>query len=161
MFLLPITTPEVVTKPLPYTKDQCLIVVDCAHHLWIWEMCSRHDKWTHYLAPVNHAKSAHPPVCFGLSWSGGYTYDDVMSIYRDMVFPTHMYCTTAKNIADMQSFEEAMAWGAVTFVKYWDKYVPNYRKYRPESILILPLHKIHGQVSRWSNFFLGGHSYLS
>ena len=37
-----------------------------------------------------------------------------------MVFPTHMYCTTAKNIADMQSFEEAMAWGAVMFVKYGD-----------------------------------------
>ena len=61
-------------------------------------MCSRPDKRTHYLAPVNHGKSAHPTVCFGLSWSGGYTYDDVISIYRDMVFPTHMYCTTAKNI---------------------------------------------------------------
>ena len=44
-----------------------------------------------------------------LSWSGGYTYDDVISIYK-RVFPTHM--------GDMQSFEEAMAWGAVTFVKY-------------------------------------------
>ena len=107
-----------------------------------------YEKYAHYLAPVNHGKSAHPPVCFGLSWSGGYTYDDVISIYRDMVFPTHMYCTTAKNIADMQSFEEAMAWGAVTFVKYGDKYVPNYRKYRPEKGLILPLHEIQGQVSR-------------
>ena len=45
-----------------------------------------------------------------------------------MVFPTHMYCTTAKNIADMQSFEEAMAWGTVTFVKYGDKYVPKLLK---------------------------------
>ena len=36
-----------------------------------------------------------------------------------------MYCTTAKNIADMQSFEEAMVWGAVTFVKYVDNYVNN------------------------------------
>ena len=59
-----------------------------------------------------------------------------------------MYCTTAKNIADKQSYEEAMAWGAVTFVKYGDKYVSNYRKYRPESVLILPLHEIHGQVRR-------------
>ena len=57
-------------------------------------------------------KSAHPPVCFGMSWSGGYTYDDVISIYSDMVFPTHMYCTTAKNIADMQSFEEAHGIGS-------------------------------------------------
>ena len=81
-----------------------------------------------------------------LSWSGGYTYDDVISIYR-REFPTHMYCTTAKNIADMQSFEEAMAWGAVTFVKYVVKYFNNYRKYRPESILILLLHEIHSQVS--------------
>ena len=60
-----------------------------------------------------------------LSWFGGYTDDDVISIYR-RVFPTHMYCTTAKNIADMQSFEEAMAWGVVTFVKYVDKYFNNY-----------------------------------
>ena len=60
------------------------------------------------------------PFVLTLSWSGGYTYDDVISIYR-RVFPTHMYCTTAKNIADMQSFEEAMAWGAVTFVKYFFK----------------------------------------
>ena len=85
-----------------------------------------------------------------LSWSGGYTYDDVISIYRQ-VFPTHMYCTTAKNVA----------WGAVTFVKYVNKYFNNYRKYQPDSILILPLHDIHSQVSRWSNFFQGGHTYLS
>ena len=65
---------------------------------------------------ANHGKSTHPPVCFGLSWSGGYTYNDVISICRG-VFPTHMYCS------DMQSFEEAMAWGAITFVKYVDKYV--------------------------------------
>ena len=62
-------------------------------------------------------QSSHLPICFGLSWSGGYTYDDVISIYR-AVFPPHMYCTTANNFADMQSFEETMAWGAVTFVKY-------------------------------------------
>ena len=30
-----------------------------------------------------------------------------------VVFPTHMYCTSANNFADMQSFEEAMAWGAL------------------------------------------------
>ena len=59
-----------------------------------------------------------------LSWSGGYTYDDVISKYR-WVFPTHMCCATANNFADMQSFEEAMAWGPVTFVKYVDKYVNN------------------------------------
>ena len=39
------------------------------------------------------------------------------------VFPTLMYCATANNFADMQSFEEAG--GAVTFVKYADKYVNN------------------------------------
>ena len=58
-----------------------------------------------------------------------------------------MYCTTANNFADLQSLEEAMAWGAVTFVKYVDKYVQNYRKYQPESVLMYALHKIHGQVS--------------
>ena len=48
------------------------------------------------------------------------------SLYIDRaVFPTHMYCATASNFADMQSFEEAMVWGAVTFVKYVDKYVNN------------------------------------
>ena len=48
------------------------------------------------------------------------------SLYIDRaVFPTHMYCTTANNFADKQSFEDAMAWGAVTFVKYVDKYVNN------------------------------------
>ena len=48
------------------------------------------------------------------------------SLYIDQaVFPTHMYGTTANNFADMQSFEEAMAWRAVTFVKYVDKYVNN------------------------------------
>ena len=41
------------------------------------------------------------------------------------VFPTNMYCATANNFADMQSFEEALVWGAVTFVKYVDKYVNN------------------------------------
>ena len=46
------------------------------------------------------------------------------SLYIDRaVFP--MYCATANNFADMQSFEDAMAWGAVTFVKYVDKYVNN------------------------------------
>ena len=70
---------------------------------------------------------------FVLVCHGGYTYDDVIFIYRLSsiphpdwaVFPTHMYCTTANNFADMQSFEEAMAWGAVTFVQYVDKYVNN------------------------------------
>ena len=47
-----------------------------------------------------------------------------------------MYCTTANNFADMQSFEETMVWGAVTFVKYVDKYVKNYRKYQQEIVLI-------------------------
>ena len=48
------------------------------------------------------------------------------SVYIDRaVFPTHMYCATANSFADMQSFEEAMVWGAVTFDKYVDKYVNN------------------------------------
>ena len=48
------------------------------------------------------------------------------SLYIDRaVFPTHLYCATANKLADMQSFEEAIAWGAVTFVKYVDKYVNN------------------------------------
>ena len=48
------------------------------------------------------------------------------SLYIDRaVFPAHMYCATANNFADMQSFEEGMVWGAVTFVKYVDKYVNN------------------------------------
>ena len=48
------------------------------------------------------------------------------SLYIDRaVFPIHMYYATANNFADMQSFEEAMEWGAVTFVKYVDKYVNN------------------------------------
>ena len=48
------------------------------------------------------------------------------SLYIDQaIFPTHMYCTAANNSAEVQSFEEAMAWGAVTLVKYVDKYVNN------------------------------------
>ena len=48
------------------------------------------------------------------------------SLYIDrVVFPTHMYCATANNFAEMQSFEEAMVWGAVIFVKYVDKYINN------------------------------------
>ena len=44
------------------------------------------------------------------------------SLYIDrVVFPTHMYCATANNFADMQLFEEAMVWGAVAFDKYVDK----------------------------------------
>ena len=62
---------------------------------------------------------------FVLVCHGGYTNDDTISIYRSSSIPHHMYCTTANNFADMQSFEEAMVWGAVTFVKYVDKYVNN------------------------------------
>ena len=48
------------------------------------------------------------------------------SLYIDrVVFPTHMYCATANNFAIMQSLEEVMVWGAVTFVEYVDKYVNN------------------------------------
>ena len=65
------------------------------------------------------------PAC--LFWSVMVVIQMMMSyLYIDRaVFPTHMYCATANNFADMQSFEEAMAWGAVTFVKYVDKYVNN------------------------------------
>ena len=48
------------------------------------------------------------------------------SLYIEIWYsPPTCIAQHAKNIADMQSFEEAMAWGAVTFVKYVDKYVTN------------------------------------
>ena len=125
LFLLPITTPEVVTKPLLYTKDQCFLDVNqdkCAHLLWIWEMCSRRDTTWHLPIMANQLTRLFVLVCHGLL----VIHIIMSSLYIDRaVFPTHMYCTTANNFADMQSFEDAMVWGAVTFVKYVDKYVKN------------------------------------
>ena len=83
-----------------YEYEKC--AQGLTNELTIWHLLIMANQLTHLFVLV--------------SWSGGYTYDYVISIYR-VVFPTHMYCTTANNFADMQSFEEAMVWGAVTFVK--------------------------------------------
>ena len=89
-----------------------------------YEKCAQGltNELDHYLAQANLLTRLFVLVRLGLV----VIHMTMSSLYIDRaVFPTHMYCTTANNFADMQSFDEAMAWVGVTFVKYVDKYVNN------------------------------------
>ena len=72
------TTPEVVTKPLPYTKDQCFtnVLTTCEY-----ENCAQGvtNELTTWNLPIKANQLTH---LFVLARNGGYTNDDVISIYR-------------------------------------------------------------------------------